>query len=373
MPQPAGKIICTVTNDLTYDQRMIRICRSLSGQGFEVLLVGRVLPASVPLREEVFQQKRLRCFFQRGKLFYLEYNLRLLFFLLRQPFRLLCAVDLDTLVPAFLIARLKNRICVYDAHEYFTEVPEVVDRPFTKWVWGQVARRIIPRLSYAYTVGPQLAALFTREYGIPFATIRNLPFRQHEQITLLPANPKKIILYQGRLNDGRGLENAILAMQQIEHAELWLAGEGDRSEELRQLVRKQGLTEKVRFLGYLRPEALRDITLQAHIGLNLLENKSLSYYYSLANKAFDYIQAGLPSVQMDFPEYRALHDQFGVFALVPDQELSSLVECLQRLLTDANYWQQIHQHCLAVRDQLCWEEEEKRLAAFYRPIITGRP
>lgn len=364
------RIICTVTNDLTYDQRMIRICHSLVREGYSVLLVGRQLPTSVPLQNMAFEQKRLNCFFQKGKVFYLEYNLRLIFFLWRQSFDLICAIDLDTLAPGFLISRIKGRSCVYDAHEYFTEVPEVVDRPFTRAIWGLLARTIIPRLRYAYTVGPQLAQIFQQQYGTPFASIRNLPRRQSEHIPLADNTQEKIILYQGRLNAGRGLETAILAMQDIERAVLWLAGEGDLSDSLRQLVKDKKLENKVKFLGYLEPDALRQLTLQAYIGLNLLEHKGLSYYYSLANKAFDYIQAGLPSIQMDFPEYRALQEQYEVFALLEKLEVDTLVKLIQQLLDAEGPWLKLHKNCLAARKVLSWEQEEQKLAAFYRQLFA---
>src|SRR5690242_13208129 len=59
LPEPNGKgcpsyetmmkIVLTVTNDLNYDQRMIRICSSLASHGYQVLLVGRKMHASPPL------------------------------------------------------------------------------------------------------------------------------------------------------------------------------------------------------------------------------------------------------------------------------------------------------------------------------------
>ena len=314
------RLICTVTNDLSYDQRMIRICSSLSRAGYEVWLVGRVLPHSKPLHAQPFRQHRLRCRFHTGKLFYLEYNLRLFFWLAGQSFAALCAVDLDTILPAFFWCRLRRKPLVYDAHEYFTETPEVVRRPAVQKVWEAVARLCIPRLQYAYTVGDMLAKRFTQRYGTPFAVVRNLPYRR-TAAKLPPKTQPPVILYQGALNEGRGLETAIEAMQQISHAQLWLAGEGDLSQALRQQARSLGLGEKVRFLGYLPPPELRELTPQAYIGLNLLENKGLSYYYSLANKAFDYLQAGVPAVHMDFPEYARLQKQYPAFLLL--EELSA--------------------------------------------------
>ena len=145
------KILFTVTNDLSYDQRMIRIATTLAQNGFDVSLIGRIKKQSISLGNEPFQQKRLGVFFSKGKLFYLEYNLRLFFFLLKNRFDIVGSVDLDTLLPCFLVAKIKRKPIVFDAHEYFTEVPEVVNRPFTKGIWKLVGKLIIPRLKYAYT------------------------------------------------------------------------------------------------------------------------------------------------------------------------------------------------------------------------------
>ena len=75
-------IYFTVTNDLSYDQRMQKICGSLAQAGYKTTLVGRKLKSSQPLTQRAFQQKRISCIFNKGKLFYAEYNFRLFFYLL---------------------------------------------------------------------------------------------------------------------------------------------------------------------------------------------------------------------------------------------------------------------------------------------------
>jgi len=360
------KIICTVTNDLTYDQRMLRICDSLSNAGHEVRLIGRKRNFSIPLKSQTYNQKRLRCFFEKGKLFYLEYNLRLFFFLLFAKFDLVCSVDLDTILPGYLAAMWKKKICVYDAHEYFQEVPEVVNRPFTKWVWENVARFTIPNLTHCYTVCESLAILFEAKYGTRFEVIRNVPLRQKFKKETRRKEGKTVLLYQGVLNEGRGLEEIIRALPSMENVGLWLAGEGDLSLPLRELVKKLSLEKEVQFFGNLRPDELKKITKQATIGLNLLENKGLNYYYSLANKAFDYIQAGLPSINMDFPEYRKINEKFEVFLLIENLEAETIAAAVRKLATDESYYKLLEVNCLKAGREFNWEKEERKLLAFYK-------
>jgi glycosyltransferase involved in cell wall biosynthesis len=371
MPQ---RIILTVTNDLVYDQRMQRICGSLSRAGYEVWLVGRLRPQSPPLAPADWRQVRLRCYFESGKLFYLEYNLRLLFFLLTHTFAALSAVDLDTLLPCFVAARLKGKPCLYDAHEYFTEVPEVVRRPLVKKIWEWLARLLIPRVDAAYTVGEGLGKLLSQRYGKPFAVVRNVPMggeggRERGREGGRERSQSRIVLYQGALNEGRGLEQAIEAMQYLPDVRLWLAGEGDLSDSLRQLSLRLGLDDRVRFLGFVRPDELKKLTLQASIGLNLLENKGLSYYYSLANKAFDYIQAGIPSIHMDFPEYRVLNLQYDVFVLIDELNPEKIAETIRLLLTDTALYGRLQSNCIKAGDILAWEREEATLPGIYADLL----
>lgn len=368
------KIYFSVTNDLSYDQRMQRICSSLSKAGYQVTLVGRKLAKSKPLKEMPFQQKRIKCWFTKGKFFYLEYNLRLFFFFLfLRNYDAICAIDLDTLLAGRWAAKLRRKKLIYDAHEYFTEVPEVVGRPRTQRIWAWVAKTCIPHCDATYTVCESLAKEFKGLYGKDFEVIRNLPLAQ----PLFPPNLVEkqklpyILLYQGMLNDGRGLEEMLDAMQHFEATEIqfWLAGEGDLSAALRAQATRLQLGDRVRFLGFVDPQELKQLTKQAHIGINLLQNKGKNYYYSLANKFFDYVMAEKPSLNMDFPEYRLHCEQFETGLLLPDLETQTIVATIRRLLTDEWLYGQLQENCRVAKSEWTWEKEEKKLKALYERLF----
>ena len=356
------RIVCTVTNDLSQDQRMHRICASLQAAGHVVTLVGRQRGNSLPLVDRAYAQVRLPCRFERGKLFYLEMQLRLLYYLLRTPADVINSVDLDTLLPGWIVARLRGMPLVFDAHEYFQETPEVVRRPLVKWIWSRLAAFLIPRVDRAYTVGPALARLFAERYGVPFGIVRNLPYRQPHSAPA--ALPPPTLLYQGVLNEGRGLETAIRALHNLPEYKLWLIGSGDIEKALRDLVAREALSDRVRFFGFVLPDQLPELTRQARFGLNLLENRGLSYYYSLANKAFDYVQAGLPSVQMDFPEYRALQAEYPAFLLLDELDPEQLATAI-RSAEDADSYAVLQSKCRQAAMEWYWEQEVAVLLASY--------
>lgn len=366
------KIFFTVTNDLTYDQRMIRICTSLNNAGYNVCLVGRQRRGSEAIRTQVFEQKRLKCFFDKGKMFYIEYNIRLFFFLLFRRFDAVCSIDLDSILAGYYSSRLKRKICIYDAHEYFTELPEVVERPKIKRFWEWVANKTIPELQYCYTVCTSLQKVFKDQYNVDFSVIRNVPFRQDPGSDNSPLATPVILLYQGVLNDGRGLEEMIQSMEHLKDVEFWLAGEGDNSEKLRNLSEELNLTDKIKFLGYVQPDELLELTKRSHIGINLLQNKGLNYYYSLANKFFDYIQAQKPSLNMNFPEYSNIISEFPVGLLLEDLKIETIVNAIEQFTKSADFYHQIQENCLIAKEEFIWEKEEIKLLEFYSEVFQKK-
>lgn len=357
-----GKRIClTVINDLSTDQRMQRICGSLARAGHRVELIGRRLPASRPLPPCPWKQTRLPCFFRKGKLAYAEYNLRLFLYLLFRPFNTLCSVDCDTLPAGWLLRRIRRFQLIFDAHEWFSEVPEVIIRPRVQRIWQWVERRLLPGVDGAYSVCRSVADAYSRIAGIEVGVVMNAPprasVREHQ-----PATPH-FILYQGALNAGRGLEAMIDAMPQLD-LQLRIIGEGDLSAELRQRAIGRGVESKVQFLGWLPPEALPGHTAAAWLGLNVSENLGKSYYYSLNNKFFDYIHAGLPSLINPFPEYLAMLERWKV-GITAGSDPDSLVQAIRYLQGNPEIYTAMEAACRLASAELNWENEEKKLLRWY--------
>ena len=346
---------------------MQRCAESLSNSGYEVELVGRFRKSSIPLNEKSYKQTRISCRFDKGKRFYSEYNFRLFWYLLRSKFDLCCGVDLDTLLPVFLASKLKSKKWTFDSHELFTEVPELRYRPEVRNVWESLEKYLVPRASKPYTVCESIAEEYSKRYRKDFAIIRNIPPSKSDFITEF--SREAIFIYRGAVNVGRGLEEAILAIREI-NAGLLIAGDGDIFYDLRKLVRSNRLNEKVAFTGYLEPAELDKISLNGRAGLNLLTNSSLSYYYSLANKFFDYVQLGLPQISMNFPEYQKLNEKYEVAHLINSLNVDEVSEAMAKVLNDGAYHIKLHTNCLRAKNELCWEEEEPRLLTHYKSYFT---
>ncbi|MEP6710943.1 MAG: glycosyltransferase [Ferruginibacter sp.] len=358
-------IYFTVTTDLSYDQRMIRICTSLAGEGYTVTLVGRKINSSIPLLPQPYKQKRINCFFENGKLFYAEFNTRLFFYFLFKKMDGICAIDLDTILPCYFISELKKVKRIYDAHELFCEMKEVMSRPKIYKIWKWIEKRTVPYFPNGYTVNKPIADEFYKMYGCKYEVIRSIAILQP---LLQQQKKEKYILYQGAVNEGRSFETLIPAMQLI-NAPLYICGDGNFMHQAKKLAEQYKVTEKIFFKGMLSPQLLRTYASQAYIGITLFENTGLSNYYSLANRFFDYIHAAVPQLCVNYPAYREINNLHHIAVLIDDLSPENIASNINEMLNNRDKWEAYKTNCIEASKVLNWQNEEKKLLLFYKRIF----
>jgi glycosyltransferase involved in cell wall biosynthesis len=364
------KIYFSVTNDLTGDQRVHRIISSLVKSGASVTLVGRKMINSLPLDAREYKTHRLKLIFQKGFLFYAFYNLRLFLFLLfRRKIDILVANDLDTLPANYLISKIRRTKLVYDSHEFFTEVPELINRKWVRNFWLCIEKMILPHLEIAYTVSHPIADIYKFQYGVDFMVIHNFPLRKRNIVPYaLPftIGGDKLLIYQGAVNVGRGLELLVEVVGEMEKVKFLIAGDGDIRKSLENKVSEKGLGNKIFIIGKIPFEQLNDITRQADAGVSLEEDLGLNYRFAMPNKLFDYIQAGIPVMVSSLPEMKKVVEKYKIGMIAETREKEQIRRILNTLLFDEEkrtFWKQGLEKAAKV---LCWENEEMRLLGIYK-------
>jgi len=365
------KIILSVSNNLLYDQRVNKVCNSLVDMGFEVLLLGVKKKNSPPLPQRKYKMVRLGSFFSKGVLFYAELNLRLFFYLLFEKCDILVANDLDTLLPNVLISRLKKKKLVYDSHEYFTEVAELVARPKKQAVWKRIERYCFPKLKHVITVSDSIADIYRNEYGKEVKVVRNIPLQRVYEVRKtkselnLPEN-KHILMLQGTgINIHRGVEELVEAMQYIPDAVLLIIGGGDVINLLKKMANDLSLSDKIRFIPHLPFEQLYDYTVHADLGFSLDKDISINHRFALPNKFFDFIRAEVPVVVSNLVEIRKIVDRYRIGLVVNNHNPETIAQAVNTLLSDKELYLQLKQNTAIASQELCWENEEKVLKSIY--------
>jgi glycosyltransferase involved in cell wall biosynthesis len=358
------RIIVTVTNDLSTDQRVDKVCTTLLHDGYTVFLIGRKLRNSVPIHRS-YKTKRIKLFFNKGFLFYAEYNFRLFFILFFSKKEMLLSNDLDTLAANFAVSFLQNKKLVYDSHELFSEIPELVHRPFVKKFWTLLEKLLLPKLKNTFTVCKSIADYYNERYATNFKVIRNLPTLKKIETSKISfsSKEKKIILYQGALNIGRGLELIIDAMEYLDNCILVIAGNGDISADLQERCLNNSTKDKVQFLGKLLPNQLQKITPLANIGLSLEEDLGLNYRYALPNKIFDYIQAEIPILVSNLPEMKQIVLRYNVGEIIELRTAKGLANQIQNMLLK-DYSASI----LKAKQELIWDYEKVILQNIFKNL-----
>jgi glycosyltransferase involved in cell wall biosynthesis len=298
---------------------------------------------------------------------YLEFNLRLFFFLLFHPTDAICAIDLDTIMPCYFASVLKGKIRIYDAHELFTEQKEIVTRPRIQKLWLRVEKFALPKFKYGYSVNKFIAEEFERRYNVKYEVVKNMPV-----LKPLPQDVKKdekFIIYQGAVNEGRSFETLIPAMREVE-SKLIICGNGNFFEQAKKLIKKNKVGDKVELRGYVAPDELSRLTPTAHVAVTLFEKVGLNQYNSLSNRFFDYIMAGVPQVCVGYPEYEAINDKYGIAYLIYNTDSSTIALALNNLLNDDVLHNTIRANCIKAREELNWNTEEKVLIRFYDSIFA---
>lgn len=356
------------TSYIVTDQRLQRVANSLAVNGYFVKVFCRK-HKNLSYENNKFNVKYINLFFEKGPLFYFFYNLRIFLRILFSRSYIIYSNDLDTLPGCALGSIVRCKKLIYDSHELFTEVPELIGRPIIKFIWRIQEKIFVKRAKAVITVSEGVANELKKRYNLKnIEVIRNVPMRTSTEVF---KDKQPTIIYQGALNIGRGIELAIEMMKQLPCYKLLIIGTGDVEIKLRKQMLENNLFDRVQFLGQLPPENLRLITPTAWLGLSLEEDMGLNYRYALPNKLFDYIAANVPVLVSDLPEMRKIIEEYEIGIVASSRNPIELANQIADLFDDKKRYESILNNVKKAAEQLNWQNEEPKLLNIINRVIKN--
>jgi glycosyltransferase involved in cell wall biosynthesis len=371
------RVVFSVTNCICYDQRVLKMAETVGKLDCDIIIIGRITSGCCKKELIPFRTKRFRMIFKRGFLFYKFFNIRLFIYLLFHKCDILVSNDLDTLLPNFIVSRLKGLPLVYDSHEYFTGVPELQNRPIVTWIWKSIEKTIFPKLKHVMTVSDPIASLYEKLYSVRPLVVRNfsrstdhiVPFSREE---LGINNGDLLLIIQGTgINMGRGAEELLGAIKVLKNVSLLIVGSGDVLDELKNQVNEPDIGNRVKFIHRLPWEELMRYTLSADIGVTLDKNFNDNYRFSLPNKLFDYISAGIPVMASDLPEVKKIVAENDCGIIIDEVTIEKISAAIISLRDDRQKLERLKKNAVSASEVIRWGAESEKVMTLYKGILDG--
>ncbi len=361
------KVLITFLGNIDYDTRCNNLFNSLSDKGYDVEFTGFDW-----LTENFSTFKGKKTVYKLSKkplslFFYLKFYYILKLKLLTKKYDIIFAEDLYCLPVCVIIGKIKKAKVIYDCRELFGFLAGLKNKKLLQKFWSTVERIFIRKADLILTTGEMDSEFIRNQYNVKNdLVIRNLPIYKKSNspinyYSLLGIDKsKKVLLYQGVVLHGRGLKMIFEFLQTSDDFVLVVIGGGEMLDYYKQLSEKMSLQNKVFFIGKIPQDKLIDYTAGAFAGLSLIENVSLSYYYALPNKLFEYIMAEIPVIATNLPQMKKIIDDFSVGFVVEESDILKLNEVLSKLIIDHNLYNQLKLNCRIASQSLNWEKEFDR-------------
>jgi glycosyltransferase involved in cell wall biosynthesis len=378
-----------VLNPFTNDTRVEKEAATLVAAGYGVTVVAEAAPG-LPPREvrdgvQVIRVVRRRSRLPGLRLF--AYARQLERELIAQRPDVLHAHDSNALLP---VARAAHRLGVpfiYDAHDLWTGRPRRGRSRLyfaaSQLYFRMLETRLLPRASAHLTVSPPIARHLERAYRLPQVTlVPNYPpadaSGERRELRSLPGGERipeaaDIILYLGGLMAARGIEQLVRAMPELSGAHLVLLGGGALAPAIRALAGRLGVGDRVHLLAPVPSGEVVAYAASASIGVSPIIPSCLNYLYSLPNKLFQYMAAGIPVVASDFAQVREVVDGSDAGITVDMTDPGAIAAALRTLLADPDARTRMGGNGrAAITSQFNWDRSVEALLGVYRSVLSAR-
>lgn len=354
-------VCCILFGDIRFDSRSSKILQTLSSNGYRTTVVMIPESSDSPYPSGLTIRPVHVAHTLPVKIRFLIFYTKAFINALRARARVILAHELYSLPIAWAVSVFIGGRLVFDSRELYSAIAALRRRPMTQRFWTWCERFFSRRASSIITVNESLARIIRERYPRQRVyAVRNIPCHQtvddrtRLRRRLNIPEPKKIVLYQGGLQEGRGIGILLSLAPKFPETSFVFLGSGILRRTIEQV---SGQFPNVHLLDAVPMTELISYTAGADIGWCMIENFGLSYYNSLPNKLFEYIMAGVPVIGSAFPEIQKIITAYDIGITADPADTAGLAEKLKRLLTDTEAARRYRAHCRTASEELTWQNE----------------
>ena len=285
-----------------------------------------------------------------------------------------------------LAARLKKKPIVYDSHEYFLGMAGMEQKPLRRNIWKFIEVHVFARLKYIYTVSDSIRNLYRKIYHKKLFVVRNLPLKEPQNPDLsaeelawiqsidqkIPENKKLLILQGAGINESRGAEELVYSMIFLDPADfhLLIIGGGDIFSKLEKIILQNNLSDKITLIPKVPFSVLGHFTRKAHLGISIDKASVLNHKYSLPNKLFEYLHAGVPVLASRLIEQERIINEYEVGTFIEDYQPEHMAGKIKEVFANPELLSRWKQNTGKLRETLNWENESKIVIDIFKQVET---
>lgn len=366
-----NRVLILFLGNYYYDSRLLSLHKSLKESGYSVRIISFELDDPAFINKDDGEVKIYKLLKRSSPLYFYPAFYFLAFInLFRAKYDFVFAEEVYSLPIAGLIAKIKRTKLFYNSRELYGYIGALRNFKFKQRFWAYIERFFIKFADVVLTTGDMDSEFIRKEYNLKqdVAAIRNIP--QYRTVSS-PVDLRKklgipdsgiIILYQGIIVEGRGIEYIIEAIRNLPRIYFVIVGDGPQRSRYEQAALDKNVGGRVKFAGRVSHSELLNYTAGADIGASLIENISVSYYHALPNKLFEYIMAGLPVISSDLPQMKKIVEEYKTGYVLQMKSSDELKVVLEKLINSPEELAALKKNSLEAAKILNWENEYKKLS-----------
>ena len=381
-----------VATSVATDTRVLREAQSLVRDGYEVLIIGRNVPADFRAAEGIsvfsatsghglrpstmgsMTTKRMPVYMHAIRWVLLPQHRARSFqtwadganeMASTLEFDLVHAHDFTALALGSRLAGERKVPLIYDSHEWWSgKQRQYRPTPFSDLKETRVEKRLSQGASAVITVGESIAELMRTKRGVKNVYVVRNSFPDSGDQSKKVVSPPCGIIYAGRIDAYRELETIIELSKEIELQISWMGEQENQwASKFVPIARKAGIE-------VLPSQPLPAVTAaMQNAGLVFVthSNQFESHRLALPNKLFHAVHAGVPVIATDVTELGNIVRQFDIGELYKPGDVKSMSEAISRAIS---------RHAVLVanvnmaKSELSWERDSELLSTIYRQVLT---